>query len=74
MLGIDQDTGSLTVGKFADILALDGNPLEDFRAMRSLGFVMKGGHVYRNDWGSDYARNVPLPSEEGEGEHYHDPF
>lgn len=48
MLGIETETGSLTVGKFADIVAIEGNPLEDFRALRSLGFVMKGGHVYRN--------------------------
>lgn len=74
MLGIDRDTGSLTVGKFADIVAVDGNPLENFKALRSLGFVMKGGYVYRNDWGNDDARTLPLPNDEIEGEHYHDPF
>ena len=74
MLQIDRDTGSLTVGKFADIVAINGNPLKDFKALRSLGFVMKGGYVYRNDWGSDDARTVPLPNEEIEAEHYHDPF
>lgn len=74
MLEIDEDTGSLTVGKLADIVAIDGNPLENFKALRSLGFVMKGGYVYRNDWGEDYPRTLPLPSEESEGEHYHDPF
>ena len=74
MLEADADTGSITVGKFADIVAIDGNPLEDFKVLRSLGFVMKGGHVYRNDWGDDDARTVPLPDEEVEGEHYHDPF
>lgn len=74
MLAIEKENGSLTVGKFADIVAIEGNPLENFRALRSLGFVMKGGHVYRNDWGHDYARSVPLPNEEEEGEHYHDPF
>ena len=51
MLDIEQAAGSLTVGKLADIVAIDGNPLEDFKALRSLGFVMKGGYVYRNDWG-----------------------
>jgi len=71
MLEIDRETGSLTVEKFADI---DGNPLKDFKALRSLGFVMKGGYVYRNDWGDDYARTVPLPNEEIEREHYHCPF
>ncbi|RLP23388.1 amidohydrolase family protein [Mesorhizobium sp. YM1C-6-2] len=74
MLEADADTGSITVGKFADIVAIDGNPLEDFKALRSLGFVMKGGHVYRNDWGDDDARTVPLPDEEAGDGHYHDPF
>jgi imidazolonepropionase-like amidohydrolase len=74
MLEIDRDTGSLTVGKFADIVAIDGNPLENFKALRSLGFVMKGGYVYRNDWGDDYARTVSLPNDESERGHYHGPF
>jgi imidazolonepropionase-like amidohydrolase len=74
MLEADGDTGSLTVGKFADIVAIDGNPLEDFKALRSLGFVMKGGPVYRKDWGDDDARTVPLPDEAAGDEHYHDPF
>jgi imidazolonepropionase-like amidohydrolase len=50
MLGMDAQIGSLTKGKFADIVAVDGNPLTKFSALRSLGFVMKQGHVYRNDW------------------------
>lgn len=74
MLEIDGQTGSLSVGKFADIVAVEGNPLEDFRALRSLGFVMKGGHIYRNDWGDDDARTVALPEEEPGDAHYHHPF
>ncbi|MDT1064610.1 amidohydrolase family protein [Paracoccus sp. CPCC 101403] len=74
MLEIEDQTGSLSVGKLADIVAVQGNPLEDFHALRSLGFVMKGGHVYRNDWGEDDARTVPLPDEEPTDAHYHDPF
>lgn len=50
MLGMEGQVGSLSTGKFADIIALEGNPLEDISALRSLGFVMKGGRVYRNDW------------------------
>lgn len=50
MLEMDGVTGLLTVGKFADIIALDANPLDNISALRSLGFVMKGGRVYRNDW------------------------
>lgn len=55
MLEMDDVTGSLSVGKFADIVALDANPLEDISALRSLGFVMKGGRVYRNDWDASMA-------------------
>lgn len=50
MLDMDAVTGSLSVGKFADIIALDANPLDNIKALRGLGFVMKGGRVYRNDW------------------------
>lgn len=50
VLNADQDIGSLEAGKYADILVLDANPLEDIRALRTLGMVMKGGEVVRNDW------------------------
>lgn len=74
MLGIDGMAGSLTVGKFADIVAVDGNPLDNFKALRSLGFVMKSGYIYRNDWGASYPRTQALPNEEIAGEHYDNPF
>jgi imidazolonepropionase-like amidohydrolase len=41
------DRGELAVGKFADIVAVAGNPLEDIRATEKVLFVMKGGKVYR---------------------------
>ena len=49
-LEADKDVGSLKAGKYADILVLEKNPLEDIRALRTLGMVMKGGTVVRNDW------------------------
>jgi imidazolonepropionase-like amidohydrolase len=49
MLGMDADLGSLSAGKFADIDALDADPLKDIRALRNIGFVMKGGVVVRDD-------------------------
>lgn len=49
MLGADAEIGSLEVGKYADVIALDANPLEDISALRSISFVMKGGEIYRND-------------------------
>jgi len=49
MLNADRDIGSLDVGKYADILAVAGNPLEDIRALRKIVMIMKGGTIYRND-------------------------
>jgi len=34
----------------ADIIAVEGNPLEDVKALTHVKFVMKEGKVYRNDW------------------------
>lgn len=41
------DRGDLAPGKFADIVAVTGNPLEDIRATEKVVFVMKGGKIYR---------------------------
>ncbi len=39
--------GSLEVGKWADIIAVEGNPLSDVRLLQDVKFVMKGGVVYK---------------------------
>lgn len=49
MLAADDEIGSISVGKYADIVAVSANPLEDISALRSISFVMKGGEVYRDD-------------------------
>jgi imidazolonepropionase-like amidohydrolase len=41
--------GSLEAGKFADIIAVSGNPTVDVTEMERVKFVMKGGMVIRND-------------------------
>jgi imidazolonepropionase-like amidohydrolase len=41
--------GSIDRGKFADIIAVSGNPLADVTEMERVKFVMKGGVVVRND-------------------------
>jgi len=49
LLGWDKNLGSLTAGKWADIVAVSGDPLKDIHAMEKVMFVMKNGVVYRRD-------------------------
>jgi imidazolonepropionase-like amidohydrolase len=49
MLGVDKEVGSLAAGYYADLIALDSNPAQDIRALRTINFVMKGGQVIRHD-------------------------
>jgi imidazolonepropionase-like amidohydrolase len=49
LLGESERIGSIEAGKFADIIALDGDPTRDVQAMGRVKFVMKDGVVYRND-------------------------
>jgi imidazolonepropionase-like amidohydrolase len=45
----EQDLGSLSAGKLADIVAVRGNPLNDIDQMNHVAFVMKDGVIYKND-------------------------
>lgn len=47
-MGLDGKIGAIVVGLDADIIALDGNPLDDMTAVRRVVFVMKDGKVYKN--------------------------
>jgi imidazolonepropionase-like amidohydrolase len=47
-LNLGRDTGSIAPGMQADIVAFDGNPLQDVTATGRAVFVMKGGKVYEN--------------------------
>ena len=49
LLRIEEDLGSLEVGKIADIIAVDGNPLDNPADMKNVVFVMKEGKVYRQN-------------------------
>ena len=49
LLGWDKNLGSLTTGKWADIVAVSGDPLKDIHAMERPVFVMKNGVIYRKD-------------------------
>jgi len=45
-LGMDKDLGSIEVGKLADLMVLNGNPLTDIRQTANIQYVMKGGTLY----------------------------
>ena len=48
-MGMAADFGSLEVGKVADLVVLDSNPLDDIRNSTSIRYVMKGGELYDGD-------------------------
>jgi Tol biopolymer transport system component len=44
-LGLEREIGSVTVGKLADLVVLNGNPLEDLRQTANIRYVMKAGRL-----------------------------
>ena len=49
ILGWSDRIGTVEKGKLADVVAVPGDPLADITAVERVGFVMKGGTVYRDD-------------------------
>ena len=49
LLGRGDDLGALAPGRYADVVAVRGDPLADITRMQAVEFVMKGGTVYRRD-------------------------
>jgi imidazolonepropionase-like amidohydrolase len=47
LLGMQNDVGSIAAGKYADLVAVKGDPLADVALLEKIDFVMKGGEVYK---------------------------
>src|SRR5450631_2122218 len=51
LLGWSDKMGAVEPGKWADIIAVDGDPLQDVTTLERVKFVMKGGEVVKNEYG-----------------------
>lgn len=49
LIGATQDIGSIQAGRYADLVAVTGNPLEHIEILQQVQFVMKGGEVLKAD-------------------------
>jgi imidazolonepropionase-like amidohydrolase len=49
LLQKEKEIGSIEVGKFADIIAVKGDPLKDITELEKVKFVMIGGKVVKNE-------------------------
>lgn len=57
LMGWSDDIGALEVGKYADLIAVSGDPIVDINTVQHVRFVMKGGQVVKDELTSD--RSVP---------------
>jgi len=48
LIGWSDTVGAIEAGRFADIIAVEGNPLDDVRVLEDVAFVMKGGKVFKH--------------------------
>ena len=49
LLGMERDVGTVAVGRFADLVAVRGDPIQTIGALERVDFVMKGGAVFKRD-------------------------
>jgi len=49
LMGWQDRVGAVEAGKFADLVAVEGDPIADITELERVKFVMKGGHVFKNE-------------------------
>jgi imidazolonepropionase-like amidohydrolase len=49
LIGDSSDIGSVQKGRYADLIAVSGDPTQDIKVLQQVQFVMKGGTVYKSD-------------------------
>jgi imidazolonepropionase-like amidohydrolase len=59
LLGWSDRVGSITPGRYADLVAVNGDPLADITLLEHVNFVMKGGTVYKDDQQPANAQRTP---------------
>ena len=48
LIDMSDSIGTIEAGKFADIIAVSGSPLDDIAELLDVDFVMKGGRIYKD--------------------------
>ena len=48
LLGVSKSLGSISVGKIADIIAVNGDPLDNISVLEDIDFVMKEGVIFKS--------------------------
>ena len=56
-IGLGEKAGTVAAGRWADIVAVEGNPLERIALLREVGFVMKSGEIIKNRMGNVHERS-----------------
>jgi adenine deaminase len=49
LIGVNEDLGTVEVGKYADLIAVAADPLKDIRQLEAVSFVMKAGVIVKHD-------------------------
>ena len=67
-LGVSQELGSVEPGKLADLVVVDGDPLQDISSSRNVSTVIKDGRVLDIGFHADYRNPLPRPFQIGDHE------